>query len=165
MVGRTRDRGGAVGWILLLIWVAVGTGLGSAPGMDGRTGAQVHVRRSRRIAWLAAALLLVGWPALARADIVYHYDQLGRLRGMVTGTDTVIWTFDSVGNVLSVVTQPSSQVAIIEVRPRSGPVGTVVEILGAGFSPTPSQNAVTFNGVAAATPTSASPTTAPRTSG
>jgi hypothetical protein len=101
---------------------------------------------------------VAGLATPAAADIVYHYDQLGRLRGMVSGSDTVIWTYDAVGNVLSVVTQPSSQVAIVEVRPRSGPVGTVVELLGAGFSPTPTQNAVTFNGVAAATPTSASPT-------
>jgi hypothetical protein len=81
------------------------------------------------IAWLILLTAVAGLATPASADIVYHYDQLGRLRGMVSGSETIIWTYDATGNVLSVVTQPSSQVAIVEVRPRSGPVGTVVEIL------------------------------------
>ncbi len=98
---------------------------------------------------LAAGLALA---SPAHADLTYIYDALGRLRAVIdpSQTDgTAIYSYDAVGNLLSITRQPASQVAIIEFSPASGPVGTTVTIQGTGFSPTPSQNAVTFNGVAA----------------
>ncbi len=111
-----------------------------------------RVGRVRGLLGLVTAGLLFGAPALAVADITYIYDELGRLRAVVdpSQTDgTAIYTYDAVGNILSITRQPSSQVAIIEFNPKSGPVGTTVTLQGNGFSATPSQNAVTFNGTAA----------------
>jgi hypothetical protein len=73
------------------------------------------------VGWIAWLILLTAVASLATpasADIVYHYDQLGRLRGMVSGSETIIWTYGATGNVLSVVSQPSSQVAIVAPRTR-----------------------------------------------
>ncbi|MFB3112904.1 MAG: CARDB domain-containing protein, partial [Gemmatimonadales bacterium] len=90
--------------------------------------------------------------------ITYIYDALGRLTGVVDpARDTVMYTYDEVGNLLSISRQSSSVVSIIEFTPNSGPVGTTVTIYGTGFSATPSENTVTFNGVKA-TVTSATPT-------
>jgi YD repeat-containing protein len=90
--------------------------------------------------------------ALAHADITYIYDELGRLRAVIdpSQTDgTAIYSYDAVGNILSITRQSASQVSIIEFVPKSGPVGSTVTIQGTGFSATPSQNAVAFNGTAA----------------
>jgi len=93
---------------------------------------------------------LVGIRALEAADISYIYEELGRLRAVVDpGSDTAVYNYDAVGNLLSITRQSSSIVSIIEFIPDSGPVGTSVTIFGTGFSTTPSQNTVTFNGVSA----------------
>jgi YD repeat-containing protein len=108
-----------------------------------------------------AIVVSLFWSAApAHADITYIYDELGRLRAVIdpSQTDgTAICTYDAAGNILSITRQPSDQVSPIEFNPKSGPVGTTVTIKGTGFSTTPSQNAVTFNGVAA-TVTSATAT-------
>jgi YD repeat-containing protein len=84
------------------------------------------------------------------AGISYIYDKLGRLIGAVDlSGDTARYTYDEVGNLLSISRLPSSQVSIIEFTPASGTVGASVTIYGTGFSATPSQNTVTFNGAAA----------------
>ncbi len=78
------------------------------------------------------------------------YDASGRLRAVVDpGSDTAVYKYDAVGNLLSISRQSTSVVSIIEFNPDSGPVGTTVTIFGTGFSATPSQNTVTFNGVSA----------------
>jgi hypothetical protein len=53
---------------------------------------------------------------------------------------------------------PSANVSISLVTPNKGSVGTTVQILGKGFSPTPGQNTVTFSGGATATVTAATST-------
>lgn len=84
------------------------------------------------------------------ADLTYIYDELGRLRAVVDPVaGTAIYAYDAVGNLLSITRQGATAVAIIEFTPDSGPVGTGVTISGTGFSPTPSQNTVTFNGLTA----------------
>jgi YD repeat-containing protein len=84
------------------------------------------------------------------ADINYIYDELGRLRAVVdTNSDTAVYSYDAVGNLLSITRQASTLVTVIEFTPKSGAVGTAVTIFGTGFSATPSQNTVTFNGVTA----------------
>src|SRR5687767_3843378 len=114
---------------------------------------------------LLAALLWCGGatdglgPASADAsDITYVYDGLGRLIAVVDPAgDTAVYSYDAVGNLLSISRQSSVLVSVIGFSPGSGPVGTTVTIYGTGFGPTAGQNTVTFNGttasVSSATPT------------
>jgi len=77
----------------------------------------------------------------------YVYDPLGRLVGVILQNgNTVVYNYDAVGNLLSVTRQSSSQLAILTFSPPRGPVGSTVTIYGTGFSSTPSQNTVSFNG-------------------
>ena len=87
--------------------------------------------------------------AFATGDVEYVYDELGRLVGVITAVERAIYTYDDVGNLLSISRGSSSQVSIIEFTPNNGPAGTAVTIYGTAFSTTPSENTVTFNGVAA----------------
>jgi YD repeat-containing protein len=83
-------------------------------------------------------------------DTINIYDELGRLTGVVDPAgETATYIYDAVGNLLSISRQSSALVSIIEFTPNSGPAGTTVTIYGTGFSTTPSQNTVTFNGTAA----------------
>jgi YD repeat-containing protein len=94
----------------------------------------------------------------AQTGITYVYDELGRLVAVIDQSgDTAKYGYDAVGNLLSISRYSSSTLSIIHFTPKQGPVGTVVTIYGTSFSSTPSQNTVTFNGVAA-TVTSASAT-------
>ena len=84
------------------------------------------------------------------AGIVYIYDRLSRLRAVVDlASDTGIYNYDAVGNLLSIARQNSSVVSIIEISTTTGPAGTTVTIFGTGFSGICGQNTVTFNGTAA----------------
>ena len=56
------------------------------------------------------------------SDITYTYDELGRLTAVVDPSgDTGIYTYDAVGNLLSIERQSSSVVSIIEFTPKSAP--------------------------------------------
>ncbi|HKY27376.1 MAG TPA: carboxypeptidase regulatory-like domain-containing protein [Pyrinomonadaceae bacterium] len=83
---------------------------------------------------------------IVTGSISYIYDASGRLAATVGPVETTIYSYDSVGNLLSISRQPSSQLSIISVVPGSGSVGQLVTINGTGFGTTPS---VQFNGVAA----------------
>ncbi|HEX7334057.1 MAG TPA: carboxypeptidase regulatory-like domain-containing protein [Pyrinomonadaceae bacterium] len=85
--------------------------------------------------------------AIVSGPVSYLYDPLGRLVATVGPTETTIYTYDAVGNLLSISRQAATQLAIISVVPGSGSVGQVVTIYGTGFSPTPSENEVKFNNV------------------
>ncbi|MES1244716.1 MAG: IPT/TIG domain-containing protein [Acidobacteriota bacterium] len=88
-------------------------------------------------------------------NFVFAYDEAGRLIGMADAAgNTATYTYDAVGNILSIA-RGSAAVSILAFSPKSGPVGTNVTILGAGFSATAAQNAVTFNGAPAAVVTAA----------
>ncbi len=95
--------------------------------------------------------------AAAPGDINYIYDESGRLISMVTATETVTYTYDAAGNLLSTTRTNSNLPSIIEFTPNSGTIATSVTIYGTGFSSTPSQNTVKFNGTTA-TVSSATPT-------
>ena len=96
--------------------------------------------------------------AIFAGPIVYSYDELGRLLGVVTASgDAAQYTYDALGNLLSITRTTSSQTSLFTFTPKSGPVGTQVAISGANFSPDSAQDAVSFNGTAAAI-TSASST-------
>jgi YD repeat-containing protein len=82
--------------------------------------------------------------------VAYSYDDLGRLKSVVDPTgDTAVYNYDAVGNLLSIDRHASSVVSVVEFQPKSGAVNTTVTIQGSGFSTTPNQNTVTFNGTAA----------------
>ncbi|HEU4509802.1 MAG TPA: IPT/TIG domain-containing protein [Pyrinomonadaceae bacterium] len=85
----------------------------------------------------------------APGEITYVHDELGRLSGVVTASEKVSYAYDDVGNLLSISRGSSATVSIIEFTPNSGGPGAAVTIFGTGFSATPGQNTVTFNGVAA----------------
>jgi RHS repeat-associated protein len=110
---------------------------------------------------LAAVMVLSGSVAIeavAAPDnaIRYVYDDVGRLKAVVDpATETGVYRWDVVGNLLSAARRPSNSVQVLQVSPGSGPVGTSVRIIGTGFGATAGQNTVRFNGTSA-TVTSAS---------
>jgi YD repeat-containing protein len=117
--------------------------------------------RSRSLAVLLGLLLCSS--VLYGQTIRYIYDELGRLVGVIdTNGDAATYHYDAVGNLLSITRDNAGGVSVIEFTPNAGAVGTAVTIHGIGFSATPSQNTVTFNGtgatVSAATTTSLSVT-------
>ena len=87
---------------------------------------------------------------IVNGPVSYIYDLVGRLISTVGPTDTVIYKYDAVGNLLSISHQSSGQVSIIQFSPASGPIGATVTIDGTGFSAIANQNTVTLNGVTAA---------------
>ena len=91
------------------------------------------------------------WPAPGdQAPVTYFYDGLGRLAGVVNGNgESAVYVYDAVGNLLAIERHSSGTVGIVQFTPSGGPIATTVTISGTGFSTTPSQNTLTFNGVAA----------------
>jgi YD repeat-containing protein len=88
--------------------------------------------------------------AIEAGPFEYIYDEVGRLISVVGPTETVVYSYDPVGNLLSISRRSSASVSITSFTPGSGAVGASVTINGTGFSTTASQNAVSFNGVSAA---------------
>ncbi len=89
--------------------------------------------------------------SLPSTDAVsYIYDQAGKLIGVVDqNSNSATYNYDAAGNILSIGNQASTQVSIIDFRPKSGAVAGPVTLYGTGFSTTAGLNSVTFNGVAA----------------
>ncbi len=110
-------------------------------------------------AWLLVLALFLSHPAPALAgEVRYTYDDLNRLVGIVDPSgEAAQYTYDAAGNLLAITRYSSGQVTLLDFSPHSGPVGATVTLFGTGFSPTPSQNTVSFNGVSASV-TSATPT-------
>ena len=97
-------------------------------------------------------LTLCVWAMSVRGQtgISYVYDELGRLIAVTDPAgDTARYSYDAVGNILSISRYSSSTLSLISFNPTSGPIGATVTIYGTAFSTTPSQNTVTFNGTAA----------------
>jgi YD repeat-containing protein len=80
----------------------------------------------------------------------YIYDELGRLVAVIDGAGaSATYHYDAVGNLLSITRAIATDVTIIEFTPDGGSVGQTVTIYGTGFSATPANNSVSFNGTAA----------------
>jgi YD repeat-containing protein len=93
------------------------------------------------------------------ADVTYIYDTAGRLTYVIDPSGNVVqYTYDSDGDILQVTNSHPSGVTVDSLSPNNGSIGTGVTIYGTGFSTTPSQNSVSFNGTAA-TVTASSATT------
>jgi hypothetical protein len=67
----------------------------------------------------------------------------------LAASNVIQYTYDAAGNITNITRQSTGGFAITSFTPSSGPVGTAVTIYGMGFSATPANNAVTFNGTAA----------------
>ena len=101
---------------------------------------------------VAAALVLsfLGILSSPAADISYVYDDAGRLRAVIDpASDTAVYGYDAVGNLIGITHQPSSTLAVLQFTPSSSPIGSTVTIYGTGFSTTPASNTVKFNGTTA----------------
>lgn len=103
-------------------------------------------------------VLLVGmlftWPLFIQADQAqYFYDELGRLVTVVDGQGNMaLYNYDEVGNLLSIdrfTTPTGGGIGIFLLTPASGGISSAVTIRGFGFSPTPANNQVAFNGTSA----------------
>jgi YD repeat-containing protein len=83
-------------------------------------------------------------------NVTFAYDELGRLLvASDQSGNTAAYAYDAVGNILSVAQYTASSVAVAAFAPSSGVPGIQVSVYGTGFSTTPSQNTVRFNGVTA----------------
>jgi YD repeat-containing protein len=82
--------------------------------------------------------------------VTFTYDALNRLIGVADALgNAASYSYDAVGNILSISRNNPGQTTIINFSPSSGPTGTTVTINGAGFSTNPAQNTVTFGAIAA----------------
>jgi YD repeat-containing protein len=113
-------------------------------------------RWTRAAGSVLASLVLVGilvslvgaaQAAPPSTAITYAYDELGRLVAVSDPSQGAAkYTYDGVGNLSAIARQTVSVVSILGFSPKAGPAGTTVTIYGTGFSATPSQNTVKFNG-------------------
>ena len=91
----------------------------------------------------------------ASGPVSYVYDELDRLVSVIDPSgDAAHYTYDAVGNLLSIARAGVGTVSISEVAPHAAPIGSPIAIYGTGFSATPSSNTVTFNGTLATVTTS-----------
>jgi hypothetical protein len=126
--------------------------------------AVASVARTRPVAirLRLAVLLVTTTTATAQpASIYYVYDDLNRLSAVVSQQgDVAVYTYDAVGNILKIerfnATELPGAVGISYFAPSVGREGTMVQIFGKGFSTTPGQNSLAFNGTPAVI-TSAAP--------
>ena len=100
--------------------------------------------------FVALFVLLVAQAAHAQ-QFCYAYDELNRLVAVVDlQGHTVLYTYDAVGNILATQrNDATSPVAITFVNPSEAVARAQIQILGTGFSANPTENQVTFQGVAA----------------
>jgi YD repeat-containing protein len=101
--------------------------------------------------WVSLALLALAFCQGALATTYYTYDILGRVTQVVESDGTTTqYSYDANGNITSINRIAGTSVLSIgSVSASSGATGSSVTITGSGFSSIPSQDIVTFNGVAA----------------
>lgn len=102
------------------------------------------------LAGLAGAMRAIAPARVDAGDLIYVYDDVGRLVSAVDSTNTgVTYRYDAVGNLLGIARGGSNGPSISSISPTGGATGTVVTIAGAGFSAVSAETRVTFNGVPA----------------
>ncbi|HEV8429954.1 MAG TPA: IPT/TIG domain-containing protein [Pyrinomonadaceae bacterium] len=117
----------------------------SAIGYDVKTQTGVSVSEQ------ANTTLNLSLDTASSANLIkYNYDEVGRLTTVENGVGQVAkYSYDAAGNLLTISRHDSTQVSVLQFTPSNGTTGTPVTIYGTGFSATPAQNTVTFNGVSA----------------
>src|ERR1043165_1804562 len=94
------------------------------------------------------ALTLSLMSAGAQTGITYVYDEVGRLIAVIDPAgDTARYSYDAVGNVLSISRYSSSTLSLISFSPTSGPIGSNITIYGTACSTTtpPKKNTFFFS--------------------
>ena len=82
--------------------------------------------------------------------IRYTYTPASQLSAVIKPeAEYGLYTWDAAGNLSSVAKKSSTKLSIIELEPSKGAVGETVDIWGTGFSSTPSNDTVKFDGTAA----------------
>jgi YD repeat-containing protein len=81
----------------------------------------------------------------------YVYDGGGQLSYVIDSSGVVIqYVYDAAGNITQITRgSASGSLVLFSFNPTSGAPGTTVTLVGSGFSTTPANNTVTFNGAAA----------------
>ncbi len=107
---------------------------------------------------VAVAVLLLGCglgalPAEASVPstaIRYFYTPNNRLSAVIKPeAEYALYSWDAAGNLSSIARKSSTKLSIIQLEPTEGAVGETINIWGTGFSATPSNDTVKFNGTAA----------------
>jgi large repetitive protein len=121
-----------------------------------RFALQLLATKAARVPLLIAFTFVSSMP-LAHADgVEYAYDENGRLTIVYAPSgDAAQYVYDPAGNITAINRFTAGTINAIDFQPKSGPAGTQVTIYGTGFSTTPSQNSVSFNGTAATVSSSA----------
>lgn len=111
---------------------------------------QPNPRIARHPAIPILMMLLVGLLCNTVHATQYYYDELGRLISVVDSNgQSTVYQYDPSGNLLGVDIVNQTVLDIIDFTPKSGPVGTSVDIIGSGFSSDPVANTVLINGTVA----------------
>lgn len=118
----------------------------SKPGVCGQVKALTGSNRLAKCL-LAAVMCLMTFAAVAAT---YVYDSNGRL---AIATDaagaSARYHYDKLGNLQRIERLAANQLAVFGFSPSRGAPGVKITIRGHGFSATPAQNSVKFNGAAA----------------
>lgn len=86
----------------------------------------------------------------AAADVIYVYDDVGRLTGVIDAAgDSAGYRYDAAGNLVGIQRAAPGGPAITSFTPATGGIGAAVTISGTGFGAGAGDNKVTFNGVPA----------------
>ena len=103
--------------------------------------------------WTSSLLALVVASALwtpAAADVIYVYDDVGRLTGVIDAAgDSAAYRYDAAGNLVGIQRAAPGGPAITSFTPTTGGIGAAVTISGTGFGAGVGDNKVTFNGIPA----------------
>ena len=114
-------------------------------------------RFSRSVAVGILAILLssafgssLAWASVPSNAIRYAYNPDGRLSAVINPeSETALYNWDAAGNLQSVTRKSSTKLSIIQLEPTQAAIGETINIWGTGFSTTPSNDTVKFNGTAA----------------
>ena len=101
--------------------------------------------------WVSFALFILALSQGSLATTYYKYDTLGRVTQVIESDGTTTqYGYDANGNITSIDRIAGTSVLSIgSVSASRGATGSSVTITGSGFSSIPSQDVVTFNGIAA----------------
>jgi len=121
------------------------------------TGSQSQLYHRSLLGMIVAMLLLgCGLGALPAEATVpstairYFYTPNNRLSAVIKPeAEYALYTWDAAGNLSSIKRASSTKLSIIQLEPVKGAVGETVDIWGTGFSTTPANDTVKFNGTAA----------------